>query len=67
MSDQFLVSIALDTEQHEFKAYLEVFTLVTSFDVLSAVISSFLSLCPLDNQHHRASTPPCDEAVLEKP
>lgn len=56
----------LDTRQHEFKAYLEMFTSVTGFDLLSAVISSFLSICPSDNQHHRALTLPCDDAAFEK-
>lgn len=33
LTEQFLISMALDAGQHEFQAYLEMSTLITSCDV----------------------------------
>lgn len=40
VNNQFLISMALDTGQHEFEAYLEMFAYITSHDVQCSLIGT---------------------------
>lgn len=40
VNNQFSINMALDTGQHEFEAYLEIFTLIISCDVQCCLIGT---------------------------